>query len=44
MIGTLISKFMEKLWDTDINNLTVSHLENKACNAKSNSSALVTFV
>ena len=32
MIGTLISKFKEKLWDIDINNLTVSHLENKACN------------
>ena len=31
MIGTLISKFKEKLWDIDINNLTVSHLENKAC-------------
>ena len=31
MIGTLISKFKKKLWDIDINNLTVSHLENKAC-------------
>ena len=36
-VGTMISKFAEKLWDIDIKKITVSHCHHIACILSSNS-------